>query len=60
MSVLIRAKEEPLYQHYQKLLSEGTKPNLARLTLARQIASIVLSIWRSEEVYDPKKLRHTT
>lgn len=60
MSVLIRGKDEPLYQHYQKLLDEGTKPNLARLTIARQIASIVLSIWRSKEVYNPEKLTHST
>ena len=49
--------EEPLYQHYQQLLAEGTKPNLAKLTIARQIASICLSMWRSEEVYDPAKLK---
>jgi len=59
-TVMGRTKDGPLYQHYQMLLDGGTKPNLARLTIARQIASIVLSIWRSEEVYDPKKLSHTT
>lgn len=59
-TVIGRTKDAPLYRHYQKLLDGGTKPNLAKLTIARQIASIVLSIWRSEEVYDPKKLSHTT
>jgi hypothetical protein len=59
-TVIGRSKDGPLYQHYQMLLDGGTKPSLARLTIARQIASIVLSIWRSEEVYDPKKLSHTT
>jgi hypothetical protein len=33
------------------------KPNLAKLTLARQIASIVLAVWRTKEVYDPKRLK---
>ncbi|PJA74990.1 hypothetical protein CO151_07795 [bacterium CG_4_9_14_3_um_filter_65_15] len=53
-------KDDPLYQHYQQLLDGGTKPNLAKLTIARQIASIVLSVWRAQEVYDPKKLSPTT
>ncbi len=59
-TVIDQAKDEPLYQHYQKLLDGGTKPNLAKLTIARQIASIVMSMWRSEEVYNPKKLTETT
>jgi len=50
-------RENPLYQHYQRLLDEGTKPNLAKLTIARQIASILLSMWRSEEGYNPEKLK---
>ncbi len=52
--------DNPLYQHYQQLLDGGTKPNLAKLTISRQIASIVLSVWRSQEVYDPKKLSQKT
>lgn len=60
ITVIQRARqEEPLYQHYQRLLEGGTKPNLARLTIARQIASILLSMWRSEEVYEPAKLKTT-
>lgn len=50
------AGDEPLYQHYTKLIEGGTKPNLAKLTLARQIASIALSLWRTQEAYDPRKL----
>jgi hypothetical protein len=53
-------KDDPLYQHYQQMLDGGTKPNLAKLTISRQIASIVLSVWRSQEVYDPKKLNRKT
>jgi len=57
MTVIQWAQEDdPLYRHYRQLLDGGTKPNLARLTLARQIASLVLSMWRSEEVYNPSKL----
>ncbi len=53
-------KDDPLYQHYQQLLDGGTKPNLAKLTISRQIASVVLSVWRSQEEYDPKKLSRKT
>jgi hypothetical protein len=49
-------REKPLYRHYARLLEEGTKPNLAKLTVARQIASVLLSMWRSEEVYDPARI----
>jgi transposase len=59
-TVIGRALDEPLYRHYVSLLDGGTKPNLAKLTIARQIAAIVLALWRSMEVYDPKKLGHAT
>jgi transposase len=45
----------PLHQAYQRLLSSGTKPNLARLTLARRIAAVVLAMWKKKEPYDPAK-----
>ncbi len=35
----------------------GTKPNLAKVTLARKIAAIVLAIWKTEEEYAPDKHR---
>ena len=54
-----RAENEPLYRHYERLLEGGTKPNLAKLTIARQLASIVLAVWRTGEAYDPKRLEAT-
>jgi transposase len=60
-TVIRCAKEtDPLYSHYRRLLDGDTKPNLAKLTIARQIASIILSMWRSAEVYDPKRLKQQT
>jgi len=47
----------PLHADYQRLLDAGTKPNLARLTIARRTAALVLSMWKHEEVYDPAKHR---
>jgi hypothetical protein len=54
--VIGRAEDGPIYRHYLGLLDGGTKPNLAKLTIARQIASIVLAVWRAGERYDPKRL----
>lgn len=59
-TVILQAHDEPLYQHYQSLLDGGTKPNLAKLTIARQLAAITLALWREKEVYDPKKLTHAS
>ena len=35
----------------------GTKPNLAKVTIARKLAAIALSMWKSKEKYDPTKHR---
>jgi transposase len=55
-----RGNDELIYRHCCRLLEGGTKPNLAKLTIARQIASIVLAVWRTEEVYDPKRLEEAS
>ncbi len=36
---------------YERLLSAGTKPNLARLTIARKLAATVLAMWKTESEY---------
>lgn len=54
LTVIRQAPDSPLYRHYQQLL-ETTKPNLARLTIARRIAATVLAMWKSGEEYDPDK-----
>jgi hypothetical protein len=45
----------PLGKQHQRRL-ETTKPNLAKLTLARQIAAIVLAVWKNNEDYNPERL----
>ena len=54
-TVIAQLPDDPLHEHYQRMLESGIKPNLAKLTLARRIAAIVLSMWRNKEVYDPKR-----
>ena len=50
----------PLHEDYQRTLQAGIKPNLAKLTLARRIAAMVLSMWKHQEVYDPERQRKLT
>jgi hypothetical protein len=47
--------QHPLYQAYDKLVAAGTKPNLARLTLARRIAAAVLAMLTHKEKYHTQK-----
>jgi transposase len=56
-TVISQLETEPLHQDYQRLIAAGTKPNLAKLTIARKIAAIALSMWKSKEKYDPTKHR---
>ena len=56
-TVITKLEREPLRQDYERLLAQGTKPNLAKLTLARKIAAIVLSMWKHQEEYDPERYR---
>ncbi len=44
-------RPNPLLDAYERLVESGTKPNLARLTIARKIAAIALAMWKSESEY---------
>jgi transposase len=54
-TVITQDKDGPAYNDYRRLLDAGTKPNLAKLTLARKIAAAVLRMWKDEEVYRPNR-----
>jgi len=56
-TVITQLASEPLHQDYQRLTAAGTKPNLAKLTIARKLAAIALSVWKSKEKYDSTKHR---
>jgi transposase len=56
-TVITQLPEHPLHKDYERMLAAGIKPNLAKLTLARKIAATVLSMWKHQEVYDPKRHR---
>jgi len=50
------AKAGPLGEYYQASLARGVKEDLAKVTLARKIAAVVLRLWKKGELWDPKKL----
>jgi transposase len=50
-------KKEPLHQDYLRLIEAGTKPDLARLTIARKIAALSLAMWKKKEAYNPEAYR---
>lgn len=54
-TVIAHARPTPFREAYERLCAQGTKPNLAKLTVARKIAAAVLAMWKSEEVYDPSR-----
>jgi transposase len=56
-TVVTQLREEPLHQDYQRIVDAGTKPNLAKLTLARKIAAIALAMWKHQEEYAPSTHR---
>ena len=47
----------PFQDFYQALLEKGMKPTMARLTLARKIAAITLTLWKKGEGFDAEKLK---
>lgn len=56
-TVITQRGTSPLKEHYGRLVAGETKPNLAKLTLARKIAAIFLAMWKKQEVYEPEKYR---
>src|ERR1035441_6395323 len=46
----------PLYDFYVALVEKGIRPTMARLTLARKIAAITLTIWKKGVEFDAKQL----
>jgi transposase len=51
------AQPGPFHDFYQALLARGVKPTMARLTLARKIAAITLTLWKKGEDFDANKVK---
>ncbi len=55
-TVLEHSGPNPHRDHYDALLEAGTRPNLAKLTIAREIAAIVLAMWKTKRRYQPERI----
>lgn len=56
MALSASLRPGPWRDFYLARLDKGMKPAMARLTLARKIAAITLTVWKKGERFDPKKL----
>jgi transposase len=52
----VSSSRGPLRDFYDNLLNNGRKPTMARLTLARKIAAIILIEWKKEIRFDANYL----
>jgi len=51
------ARPGPFRTFYEGLLAKGMVPAMARLTLARKIAAITLSVWKKGGTFDAEQLK---
>jgi len=58
-SMAIRASccAGPLQDFYAARVARGIKPDMARLTLARKMAAITLTVWKKGERFDAERLK---
>jgi len=54
------SKPGPFAQFYAALVAKGMRPEMARLTLARKIATIVLIVWKRGVCFDAQYLKPQT
>ena len=47
----------PFHNFYAALLAKDMKPEMARLTLARKIAAITLTLWKGGKRFDAEQLK---
>jgi transposase len=59
-AVVASTKPGPFAEFYAALLAKGTRPEMARLTLARKIATIVLIVWKRGVCFDANHLKPQT
>jgi len=59
-AVVAATKPGPFAEFYAALLARGMRPERARLTLARKIATIVLIVWKRGVCFDAQHLKPQT
>jgi transposase len=56
-AIIAATKPGPFAKFYAELLAKGLRPEMARLTLARKIATIVLIVWKRGVCFDAQYLK---
>ena len=59
-AVIASTKPGPFREFYTALLAKGMRAEMARLTLARKIATIVLVVWKKGVNFDAQYLKPQT
>jgi len=59
-AIVASSKPGPFQEFYTALLAKGIRPEMARLTLARKIATIVLIVWKRGACFDAQHLKPQT
>jgi transposase len=59
-AMVASSKPGPFQEFYAALLTKGLRPEMARLTLARKIATIVLIVWKRGACFDAHHLKPQT
>jgi len=59
-AIVAASKPGPFAEFYAELLAKGMRQEMARLTLARKIATIVLIVWRRGVSFDAQHLKPQT
>jgi transposase len=56
-TIVLQGGDGPMATDYRRMLESGTRPNLAKLTLARKIAATALRMWKDEKEYSIERAR---
>jgi ketol-acid reductoisomerase len=59
-AVVASTKPGPFEEFYAALVAKGMRPEMARLTLARKIATIVLIVWKKGVCFEAQHLKPQT
>lgn len=58
-AALTAIRREPCQSWYQARIDKGMRPEMARLSLARRLAGVTLTLWQRKEKFDPQKFSTT-
>ena len=56
-AALTASRVEPFRSCYAESVSRGLRPELARVTIARRVVALTLSVWKRGEAFDEGRLR---